>query len=181
MEEGEVQIRTYLFLNLKFKSQLIIMPEQKLPPLSEPQVPAAQPQKKGEPETIGKKLRKFSIETRLKSSNDFKGKVLNLFKDYVKAIVVWGSVIRGDFTGKSDVDIYIIFDDTKMPLKKFDEIRNKVDDDIWKLAKETDPRLHVQPVIALTEFWDGIRTSHPLFYNIVGKDMQFLTQDFSFQ
>ncbi len=120
-----------------------------------------------EQKKIGEKLRKFSLETRLKSSNEFKDKILNLFKGYIKAVVVWGSITRGDFTGKSDVDIYIIFDDTKMPLKKFDEIRDKVDRDVHKLASETDPRLHPQPVLALTEFWDGIRTCHPLFYNIV--------------
>src|SRR3989344_720429 len=118
-------------------------------------------------EKIGKKLRQFSLETRLKSANVFKDKVLDLFKTYIKTVVVWGSVTRGDYTGKSDVDIYIIFDDTKMPIKKFQEIRDKVDNDISKLTSETDPRLHAQPVIALTEFWDGIRTCHPLFYNIV--------------
>jgi uncharacterized protein (UPF0332 family)/predicted nucleotidyltransferase len=116
---------------------------------------------------IGKKLKKFSLETRLKSSNKFKEKLLGLFKGYIKSIIVWGSISRGDFTGKSDVDIYIIFDDTKMPLKKFESIRKRIDKDIFKFAKETDPRLHPQPIIALTEFWDGIRTAHPLFYNIV--------------
>jgi len=120
-----------------------------------------------EEKKIGKKLREFSLETRLKSSNEFKDKILKMFKTYIKAIVVWGSIIRGDYTGKSDVDIYIIFDDTKMPLKKFDDIREKIDDDIYKMAKSTDPRLHAQPVLALTEFWDGIRACHPLFYNIV--------------
>jgi len=116
---------------------------------------------------IGKKLRKFSFETRLKSSNQFKDRVLGLFKGYIKSIVVWGSIVRGDYTGKSDVDIYTIFDDTKMPLKKFEEIRPKIDRDIYKIAREIDPRLHPQPVLALTEFWDGIRKIHPLFYNIV--------------
>ena len=116
---------------------------------------------------IGQKLRKFSMETRLKSSNEFSDKVIKTFKDYVKSVVVWGSITRGDFTGKSDVDLYVIFDDTKMPLKKFDELREKIDKDLYKMASETDPRLHVQPVLALTEFWDGIRTCHPLFYNIV--------------
>lgn len=138
------------------------MVEEKLEPKAEK--PADE---KKEPKTLGEKLKKFSIETRLKSSNEFKQKILNLFKDYIKAVVIFGSFLRGEGTGKSDVDVYIIFDDTKMPLKKFDEIRSKVDDDIFKLAGETDPRLHVQPVIALTEFWDGIRTAHPLFYNIV--------------
>lgn len=116
---------------------------------------------------IAKKLKKFSFETRLKSSDQFKDRVLGMFKGYIKAIIIFGAIVRGDITGKSDVDVYIIFDDTKMPLKKFEEIREKIDNDIYKVANQTDPRLHTQPVIALTEFWDGIRNCHPLFYTIV--------------
>ncbi len=140
----------------------------KLPPPSlHPEAqPAPQPPEGGK-EPIGQRLRKFSLETRLKSANEFTDKVLNLYKGYIKTVVVWGSITRGDFTGKSDVDIYIIFDDTKMPIKKFDEMRAKIDNDVYRTAVDIDPRLHVQPVIALTEFWDGIRTCHPLFYNIV--------------
>jgi uncharacterized protein (UPF0332 family) len=116
---------------------------------------------------IGKKLKKFSLETRLKSSQELKNKLLDMFKGYIKAIVVWGSITRGDYTGKSDVDIYIIFDDTKFPLRKFDEIRTKIDKDVYKTASSIDPRLHPQPVIALTEFMRGMRTTNPLFFNIV--------------
>jgi len=116
---------------------------------------------------LGKKIKKFSLETRLKSSEEFKNKLLNMFKDYIKSVVVWGSITRGDYTGKSDIDIYIIFDDTKLPLKKFDEIREKIDKDIYSLASSIDPRLHPQPVLALTEFIKGIRHTHPLFFNIV--------------
>jgi uncharacterized protein (UPF0332 family)/predicted nucleotidyltransferase len=116
---------------------------------------------------LGKKIKKFSLETRLKSSEEFKNKLLDMFKGYIKAVVVWGSVTRGDYTGKSDVDIYIIFDDTKLPLKKFDEIREKVDKDIYTLASSIDPRLHPQPTLALTEFIKGIRYTHPLFFNII--------------
>jgi len=116
---------------------------------------------------LGKKIKKFSLETRLKSSEEFKEKLLNMFKGYIKAVVVWGSVTRGDYTGKSDVDIYIIFDDTKLPLKKFEEIREKVDKDIYSLASSIDPRLHPQPTLALTEFIKGIRYTHPLFFNII--------------
>ena len=116
---------------------------------------------------LGKKIKKFSLETRLKSSEEFKNKLLDMFKGYIKAVVVWGSVTRGDYTGKSDVDIYIIFDDTKLPLKKFEEIREKVDKDIYTLASSIDPRLHPQPTLALTEFIKGIRYTHPLFFNII--------------
>ncbi len=116
---------------------------------------------------VSKKIKKFSLETRLKSAEKFKDKILELFKGYIKAVIVWGSITRGDYTGKSDVDIYIIFDDTKFPLKKFEEIRSKIDNDIYSAASSIDPRLHPQPILALTEFIKGIRYTHPLFYNIV--------------
>ncbi len=116
---------------------------------------------------VSTKLKKFSLETRLKSSEKFKDKILDLFKGYIKAVIVWGSITRGDYTGKSDVDIYIIFDDTKFPLKKFEEIRSKIDNDIFSAASSIDPRLHPQPILALTEFIKGIRYTHPLFFNII--------------
>ena len=71
---------------------------------------------------VSKKLKEFSIETRTKSVNEFKDKVVAMFKGYVKSIIACGSVVRGEykgFTGKSDVDLHVIFDDTKIPLKKF--------------------------------------------------------------
>jgi uncharacterized protein (UPF0332 family)/predicted nucleotidyltransferase len=117
--------------------------------------------------SIAKKIKKFSIDTRLKSAEEFKTKILGLFKDYIKSIIVFGSFMKGQGTGKSDVDLYIIFDDTKFPLKKFEEIRSKIDNDIYSAASSIDPRLHPQPILALTEFIKGIRYTHPLFYNII--------------
>ena len=117
--------------------------------------------------SIGKKLKKFSMETRLKSSEEFKKRMLGMFKDYIKSIIVFGSFMKGQGTGKSDVDVYTIFDDTKMPLKKFDSIRSRIDEDIYKVAASIDPRLHPQPIIALTEFIKGIRYTNPVFFNII--------------
>jgi uncharacterized protein (UPF0332 family)/predicted nucleotidyltransferase len=117
--------------------------------------------------SLGRKIKKFSLDTRLKSSEEFKTKILGLFRDYIKSIIVFGSFLRGEGTGKSDVDVYIIFDDTKMPLKKFEEIREKIDKDIYSAASSIDPRLHPQPILALTEFIKGIRYTHPLFFNII--------------
>lgn len=116
---------------------------------------------------LSKKIKKFSLETRLKSSEEFKNKILGMFRDYIKSIIVFGSFLRGQGTGKSDVDVYIIFDDTKMPLKKFEDIRDKIDKDIYSIATSIDPRLHPQPILALTEFIKGTRYTHPLFFNII--------------
>lgn len=117
--------------------------------------------------SIGKKLKKFSVETRLKIAEEFKKKVLEKFGDFIKTIIIWGSVVRGDVSAKSDVDIYIIFDDTKYSLKDFNKVRDRIDEDLYEIAKKVDKRIHIQPIIALTEFIDGLRHSHPLFINIV--------------
>ncbi|MBN2202793.1 MAG: nucleotidyltransferase domain-containing protein [Candidatus Aenigmarchaeota archaeon] len=117
--------------------------------------------------SVGKKLKKFSVETRLKSAEEFKDRVLGMFKAYVKSVIVFGSFMFGKGTGKSDVDVYIIFDDTKMPLKKFDDIREKINADLYKVASSIDPRLHPQPILALTEFIKGTRYTNPLFFNII--------------
>ncbi len=117
--------------------------------------------------SVGKALKKFSIEARLKIAEEFKKKVLEKFGDFIKAIIIWGSVTRGDVSAKSDVDIYIIFDDTKYSLKDFNRVRDRIDEELYEMAKKIDKRIHVQPIIALTEFIDGLRHSHPLFINIV--------------
>lgn len=118
--------------------------------------------------SVGKKLKKFSVEARLKLAEEFKKKALEKFGDFIKTIIIWGSVTRGDVTAKSDVDIYIIFDDTKYSLKDFNKVRDKIDEDLYKIAKSIDEKkIHLQPIIALTEFIEGLRNSHPLFINIV--------------
>jgi hypothetical protein len=43
-----------------------------------------------------------------------------------------------------------------MPLKKFEEIRERIDKDIFSIASSIDPRLHPQPILALTEFIKGV-------------------------
>jgi uncharacterized protein (UPF0332 family)/predicted nucleotidyltransferase len=116
---------------------------------------------------ISKKLRKFAIETRLKSVRAFKDKLLEMFKDYIKTVIIWGAITRGDLSGKSDVDVYILFDDTRMPLKKFNDIRDRIDRDVYKIASSIDPRLHPQPVIALTEFYQNIRACNPFIFNVL--------------
>ncbi len=116
---------------------------------------------------MSEEKKKKEMEERLKIAEQFKEKVLEKFKDFIKSIIIWGSVTRGDYTEKSDIDIYIIFDDTKYSLRDFNEVRDKIDEELYEIAKSVSDKIHIQPIIALTEFIDGIRLSHPLFINIV--------------
>jgi len=116
---------------------------------------------------IAKVLKEFTYKTRLESAEKLRDKLLKMMGNYLKAVILFGSMARGDVKPTSDIDLYLIFDDTKFPIGKFNEVREKIDDDVKKAARSIDPRISVQPVIALTEFWDGIRNCHPLFYTIV--------------
>ena len=61
--------------------------------------------------SVGKKLKKFSVETRLKSSEDFKNKILTMFKGYIKSVIV---------------PIYYEEKEKKEVLKKCEEVSKKL-------------------------------------------------------
>ncbi len=95
----------------------------------------------------------------------FKDEVLQKYKDFVKAVVIFGSFVRKDFHEKSDIDLLVIIDDT---LARFTpEMKLNFDDDIYNIGKRISEDIVVQPAWTLTEFWDMARIGHPLLYTIV--------------
>jgi predicted nucleotidyltransferase/uncharacterized protein (UPF0332 family) len=107
------------------------------------------------------KLRKKQIEI----ANKFKDEVLKKYKNVVKAVVLFGSLIRGDFHSKSDIDLLVVIDDT---LARFTpEMKEEFDDRIYRIGKSIDENIIVQPAWTLTEFWEMARIGHPLLYTIV--------------
>ena len=104
-------------------------------------------------------------EERMKRVEKFKDKVLGKYKDKIKCIVVMGSVVRDEFKPKSDIDMFIVADDTEKPMA-FAE-KQKMDGDILKMAKDISPNLSFQPLYTLTEFMDYARIGHPIIYNFI--------------
>jgi predicted nucleotidyltransferase/uncharacterized protein (UPF0332 family) len=102
---------------------------------------------------------------RMDRVNKFKDKVLKKYEEKIKCIVVMGSVVREDFRPKSDIDIFIVADDTDKPMS-FDQ-KKKMDNDILKMAKDISPNLSFQPLYTLTEFIDYARIGHPIIYNFI--------------
>ncbi|MBU5678560.1 MAG: nucleotidyltransferase domain-containing protein [Candidatus Aenigmarchaeota archaeon] len=91
--------------------------------------------------------------------------VVKKYKKFIKAVVIFGSVVRGDLTEKSDIDILVIIDDT---IARFTpEMREAFDIKLYDLAKSISEDISVQPAWTLTEFWDMARIGHPLLYTIV--------------
>ena len=104
-------------------------------------------------------------EKRLEEVKEFSKKVLDKYGKHVKCIVMMGSVAREDFKPKSDVDIFVVIDDTAFKITP--EEHDKIDEDMEKMAADISEVISVQPSYTLTEFWDYARVAHPIIYNFI--------------
>ncbi len=120
-------------------------------------------------------------EQRMDLVKNYAKKVLEKYGQYIKAIVMMGSVTREEFKPKSDIDIFAVIDDTTFSLTN--EMLDKIDADLLKIADEMQDAwitvktpdgkeekinlISVQPVYTLTEFWDYARVAHPIIYNFI--------------
>lgn len=128
-----------------------------------------------------KKENKETKEKRLDIVEKFSRKVLEKYGKYIKAIVMMGSVAREEFKPTSDIDVFVIIDDTAFKITP--ELHDKIDLEIEKIAdsipeasvtvKNPDGKeekvnlISVQPSYTLTEFWDYARIGHPIIYNFI--------------
>ncbi|MBI5060959.1 MAG: nucleotidyltransferase domain-containing protein [Candidatus Aenigmarchaeota archaeon] len=111
-----------------------------------------------------KKYEKFRKQ-KLKLAQRFKDDVLKKYQKIVKAVVVFGSLTRKDFSEKSDIDMLVVIDDTMARLTP--EQKDHLDEEIRLIGKDISEDIVVQPTWTLTEFWDMARIGHPLLYTIV--------------
>ncbi len=111
----------------------------------------------------------------------FAKEVLKKYGRYVKAVVMMGSVAREEFKPLSDIDVFVVIDDTSMNMTQ--EMREKIDEELEAIAEkipgavvttkapdgkqEKTNLLSVQPTYTLTEFWDYARVAHPIIYNFI--------------
>ncbi|MFA5856347.1 MAG: DUF2680 domain-containing protein [Candidatus Pacearchaeota archaeon] len=101
-----------------------------------------------------------------------KSLVLKKFEKYVYSYVIGGSLVRGDAIKTSDVDTYVIIDDTdvkRMPrLELKEKLRNIIYSYIMQAGELAGVKntLNVQ-VYLLTEFWEGVKDANPIFYTFL--------------
>ncbi|MGB9831623.1 MAG: nucleotidyltransferase domain-containing protein [Fervidicoccus fontis] len=102
---------------------------------------------------------------RIQEAKEFAKIALEKYGNLIKSIVMIGSVVRGEFKPESDIDIFVIIDDTieKLTPEKIESI----DDDLHEIAKSISKKLSVQPSLILTEFVDYAKSGHPLVYNFI--------------
>lgn len=111
-----------------------------------------------------KKRRQLMMRGAISKVKEYSVKVREKFGKYVKAVVIFGSFARGNYTVGSDIDVLIILDDTESDKGIDQALRDSLHNQMQDLASKIDKEMHVQ-LHTLTEFWDYIRNGDALFFN----------------
>jgi predicted nucleotidyltransferase len=98
--------------------------------------------------------------------------VLKKFEKYVVSYIIAGSLVRGDATQNSDVDVYVIINDTDVKRMNRFELKEKLRSIIYSYIMEASElagvknKLNVQ-IYILTEFWESVKDAHPVIFTFI--------------
>jgi predicted nucleotidyltransferase/uncharacterized protein (UPF0332 family) len=102
-----------------------------------------------------------------------KSLVLQKFEKYVVSYVIAGSLVRGDATKTSDVDVFVIINDTDVKRMPRLELKERLRSIIFQYISEATALaglktnvLNVQPYL-LTEFWDSVKDANPVIFTFI--------------
>ncbi|MEX0932995.1 MAG: nucleotidyltransferase domain-containing protein [Candidatus Pacearchaeota archaeon] len=102
-----------------------------------------------------------------------KSLVLKKFDKYIVSYVLGGSLVRGEAVKTSDVDVFVIINDTdvrRMPrLELKERLRGIIHQYIGEataLAGVEKNKLNVQ-VYLLTDFWESVKDAHPVMFTFI--------------
>lgn len=98
--------------------------------------------------------------------------VLKKFEKYVVCYVLAGSMVRGDATPESDVDTFLVIDDTDVTRMTAAELKAKLRAIIWGMGAEAGDAAGVRnklntQVYILTEMWDSIKSANPVIFTFL--------------
>ncbi|MEI6849751.1 MAG: nucleotidyltransferase domain-containing protein, partial [archaeon] len=114
----------------------------------------------------------------LRLANIHKSLVLRKFERYVTSYVIGGSLVRGTASKDSDVDVFVIIDDTdvkRMPrLELLDKLRGIIYDYIREATALSGVKnvLNVQCYL-LTDFWQSVKDAHPVMFTFIRDGIPF--------
>jgi len=108
----------------------------------------------------------------IRAAQIHKSLVLKKFEKYVTSYVVSGSVTRGEATKNSDVDVFIIIDDTDVKRMPRLELKEKLRSIIYSYIQEAQAIAGVKNILnvqtyLMTEFWDSVKDAHPVMFTFI--------------
>ena len=107
-----------------------------------------------------------------------KSMVLKKFEKYIVAYVLAGSLVQGRSTKDSDIDVFVVIDDTDVKKMTRAELRDKLRAIIIGMGAEAGEitgirnKINIQ-IYILTDFWDSIRESNPVIFTFLRDGVPF--------
>jgi predicted nucleotidyltransferase len=98
--------------------------------------------------------------------------VLKKFEKYVTSYVISGSLVRGTARKDSDVDVFVIIDDTDVKRMPRLELKEKLRGIIFAYIQEASAiagvknLLNVQTYL-MTEFWESVKDANPVMFTFI--------------
>ncbi len=102
-----------------------------------------------------------------------KSLTLRKFDKYVVSYVIAGSLVRGEVTKESDVDAFVIINDTDVKRMPRLELKERLRGMIYQYIAEANALagvkkniLNVQ-IYLLTDFWESVKDAHPVMFTFI--------------
>jgi uncharacterized protein (UPF0332 family)/predicted nucleotidyltransferase len=107
-----------------------------------------------------------------------KSMVLKKFEKYIVSYVLAGSLVQGKSTKESDIDVWIVIDDTDVKKMTRAELKDKLRAIIIGMGIEAGDitgiknKLNIQ-VYILTDFWDSLKEANPVIFTLLRDGIPF--------
>ncbi len=108
----------------------------------------------------------------IKIAEIHKSMTIKKFEKYIVSYVLAGSLVQGRATPESDIDVFIVVDDTDVKKMTRAELKDKLRAIIIQMGFEAGEmtgiknKLNVQ-VYILTDFWDNIKEANPIIFTFL--------------
>lgn len=108
----------------------------------------------------------------LRVSEIHKSLVLQKFERYVVSYVIGGSLVRGEAVKTSDVDVFVIINDTDVKRMSRLELKERLRGIIYQHVGEASALAGVKnklspQIYLLTEFWESVKDAHPVMFTFI--------------
>ena len=114
----------------------------------------------------------------IKIAEIHKTMVLRKFEKYIVSYVLAGSLIQGRATKTSDIDVWIVIDDTDVKRMTRAELKDKLRAIIIGMGIEAGEmtgirnKLNIQ-IYILTDFWDSLKEANPIIFTLLRDGVPF--------
>jgi uncharacterized protein (UPF0332 family)/predicted nucleotidyltransferase len=114
----------------------------------------------------------------IKIAEIHKNMVLKKFEKYIVSYVLAGSLVQGKATKESDIDVFVVIDDTDVKKMTRAELKDKLRAIIIGMGIEAGEmtgiknKINIQ-VYILTDFWDSIREANPIIFTFLRDGVPF--------